>query len=423
MRNLLFIAASLTACSGSIDMGGDDVPVVTDVQMTVRDGNVPVAGARVVFQDASEAVIADVVTDGAGLALAEMPDGGTVTVFRTYPPAVPIEDTRPTTLFTYVGVKPGDRLELGEAVNETAPAQAINVMVPMTAQGNINVKTQCGEGNGTAPLIPLTVRGCGGNLTVYVTDGDDSSFAMQAPFSENVDVSSGAFLGSLGSTISALNLAVGSGITLNVEKRLEMDNFTFFSTGNKTLNENNLTADVTMPALTNVNQLLITRISDGQGRQQMVAERKAYQSGTTVVDATMPLIPYVSNVSYAPTGISWVEQGPAQAAADAVFTTFEVTRDTGGQPPTLADRYVRAIIAPWQNGALDMPRFSAPADTMYNPGATDQIAGQFGIVRITGGGYDLIRSKGYTVKNITDAAPMDQLVNISYAGGNAPGFD
>jgi hypothetical protein len=421
MRNLLLIAASLTACTGTIDMGGDDdMPVVSDVQMFVRDGNVPVAGTRVVFQAADDTVIADLQTDGAGLAVAEMPEGGTVTVFRTYPPAVPIEDTRPTTLFTYVGVKPGDRLELGEAINETAPASAINIMVPMTAQGNINIKTQCGEGNGTPPLIPLTVRGCGASLTVYVTDGDDSSFAMNAPFSENVDVSSGSFLGALGSTITAINVLPDTQI--EVEKRLEMDNFTFFSTGTRRVETT--PADVTMPAIDGVNQLLITRIRNNlDGRSQIVAERKAYARGTTTVDASMPLIPYVSNVTYAPTGISWLEQGPAQAQADAVFTTFQVTRDTGGAPPTLADTYVRAIIAPHNGMALTLPRLQGPADSMYNPGATDEIAGQFGILRVTGGGYDALRAKAYTSKSILDAAPADQLINLSYAGNNAPGFE
>jgi hypothetical protein len=427
MRNLLFIAASLTACSGSIDMGGDDDdPVVTDVQMFVRDGNVPVAGVRVIFQAADDTVILDSITDGAGVALAEMPDGGNITVIRTYPPAIPIEDTRPTTLFTYVGVKGGDRLELGEALNETAPASAINIAVPNTAQGNISVKTQCGTGTGTGDgtgptLIPLTVRGCGANLTVYVTDGDNSSFAMNAPYGENVDVSSGAFLGSLGAQISAINVLPDTSVV--VEKRLEMDNFTFFSTGEKRVETT--PADVDMPTLTAVNQVLYTRISSNiDGRSQIVAERKLYETGSTIVDASMPLIPFVRTPTYAPTGISWVEQGPAQAQADAVFTTFTVTRDTGGAPPMAGDVYVRAIIAPHSDGALlTMPRLQGPADSMYNPGATDQIAGSLGILRITGGGYDALRAKAFTSASILDAAPMDNLINLSYAGNNPPGFE
>src|SRR5437868_5253975 len=92
MRNLGAFVLVLAAaeCTGSIDGddGGGTNPPRNDVRVSVKDAFSPVAGVRVIFQDASDAVIADTVTDAQGLATVEM-SAGSVTVIRSFPVVTP----------------------------------------------------------------------------------------------------------------------------------------------------------------------------------------------------------------------------------------------------------------------------------------------------------------------------------------------
>ncbi|MBA2545089.1 MAG: hypothetical protein H0V17_35930, partial [Deltaproteobacteria bacterium] len=262
MRHLLLGLLLLpAACTGSIgDQGGDDdlPPPSTDVEIRIHDGNTPIAGVSVIFQATDESVIAEIITDATGTALAEMPEGGNLTVIRSYPPPVaPETEQRPTEVYTYVGVEAGDRLELGHKIDAAALPQAINVQVPAEAPGTIKVTTPCGSGEGTAPLIPITVRGCDSSLAVYVMDGDQSSFVKQMPYSELVDVSTEALLGKLSSTITATNVTLGT--TVNVEKRLEMGGFSIYSTGNQRIDTTPASVDV--PNLSGIDELLLAQIT------------------------------------------------------------------------------------------------------------------------------------------------------------------
>jgi len=417
MRHFIIGLGLLSACTGSIgDMTGDDdlPPPATDVQIRIQDGNTPIVGASVIFQAADQSVIAELLTDATGTALAEMPEGGNLTVIRTYPLATPPDEQQPIEVYTYVGVEPGDRLELGRKVDELALPGAINVMVPETAQGTINVKTPCGSGQGQPPLIPITVRGCDPSLIVYVTDGDQSSFVKQAPYGDLVDVSGEALLGTLGSSLTATNVTLGT--TVVSEKILEINGWELYASGEKRIDTESQTIDV--PQLTNVDELQRTRITDTLNRSQIVAQRQPYVRGTTVVDGSIGLIPYIASPNYSPTGLSWVEQGPAQAQPNLVIATLTITRDLGGAPPGPNDIYVRAIVAPHAGSTLPMPMLPGTA-AMFNPGATDQIAGSLGLVQFSGE-YVAARPRVFAGASILDAAPANGRVVLSYTGNTPP---
>src|SRR5437870_5291296 len=103
---------SLSACSGVIDMG-DDTPHPTAVDVQISDGATPTAGIHVIFQAADDSVLEDTMTDAAGYANAEMPNGGNVSIIRTYPlPMDPQEPPTPAEVYTYLGVKGGDHIVL-----------------------------------------------------------------------------------------------------------------------------------------------------------------------------------------------------------------------------------------------------------------------------------------------------------------------
>ena len=401
-----------SACTGSIDgtAGGDDVvqPPATDVQLVVRDGFTPQAGVRVIFQDATDAVLSDTVTDTTGMAKFTM-DTGNVTVVRTFPLLPPPAPRRAPEITTYVGVKAGDKLVLGDATSNGTPG-AIVVKVPDGANGTVKVETPCGSGQGTPPNIAITVTDCPAMVDFYVTDGDQSSFFKRMPYAGNVDLSGETLSGALAATIAATNVLPNTAV--NVEERVVTGTFPLFSSGQKRVDQN--PATVNLPNLTGVDQLIVTMIQPGTGGTQMIGARSAYAASPVVVDAGADLIPYVTATpTYAPTGVSWTESGAGDA--DAVIVTLQVTR---GGPPTGDDTYARAIIAPHTGLMLRMPQLP---DARYNPVMMDQIAGNHGLVKATGG-YDAIRAGVFSVGNVVETAALDGKVTLSYAGNTPPGL-
>ena len=416
MRNLALASLLFaSACTGSIDGddgGGGTPPPRNDVRVQVKDGFSPVASVRVIFQDAADAVIADTTTDAQGLASAEM-SAGSVTVIRTFPLVTPPppEGQRAPEVYTYLGVKNGDLLQLGDQTSTKSPG-AIVVKVPDAAEGTVKVVTPCGSGQGTAPNVAITVNDCPAMMGFLVTDAQQSSFFEEAPYAENVDLSTGTLAGNLAATMSATNVPPNSSV--NAEQRVVTGLFTLYSSGEKRIDEAPQT--VTLPDLAGVDQLLVTRITTQGMGTQIVAARDTYSGSPALVDASADLIPYITgNPTYAPTGVSWTEAG--SGTADAVYVALNVTRGAAmGGTPALDAEYTRLIIAPHAGTSLRMPLLP---DALYNPTSADQMAGATGLVRATGG-YDAIRGKAFAVDRITDGAPAGGKLVLSYAGGTPP---
>ena len=401
MRLAILFLILATACTGIIDMGSGDLPPATDVQVVIRDGQSPQAGVTVIFQDLYGTVLSEVTTDDRGVAALEMAEGN-VTVIRSYPTPVG-QDPLPTEVYTYAGVKAGDRLQLGRATSEQGNPSAVLVKVPENARGTIKILAPCGAGQGTGPLVAITVRDCAPEIGIYVEDGDRLSFFKRTAFSENIDVSLEPLQDALGSTVSATNILPNT--TVTVEQRLGSGGFDFYSTGAKRVDQ--APANVTMPPLSGVEHLVIASISSN-GRTQLVGTRKTFTQDTPIVDASVGLIAAVTELKYAQTGITWVEEGTG--TPDAVIASLNVTR-----PDTATDReYVRMIIAPHAGAALQVPVLGGSA-AIYNPTKDDQVGTALGLAKITGG-YDAIRGRAFAVESLVDATPMDGQLTLSYTG-------
>ena len=404
---LLLAPAFATACTGMIDMDETPLPAPTDVQVTVRDGQSPQAGVLVIFQR-PDGTATEVTTDERGIAAAELPDGTDVSVVRTYP-TLPGEEPIADEIYTYVDVKAGDRLALGKpTADDKSDASAILVKVPQTATGTIKITAPCGAGQGTGPLVAITVRDCDPSIGLYVVDGAGQSFFKRAPYAENIDVSLESLTDSLTSTITAQNLLPDT--TVNVEQKLGSDGFYFFTTGQKRVDQ--APANVDIPALTGtagVDVLLVTSTS-GNNQTQIVATRHAYTQDILSVDASAGRIPAVSTLAFKrETGLSWTEEGTG--TADAVIAELNVTRpDTS----TLTRQYTHYIIAPHAAAALQVPVLSGSA-AIYNPTKDDQVGTAVGIVAGTGG-YDALRASAFAVPSIVDAASLDGQITLSYSG-------
>lgn len=409
MRHLVLLSIFGTACTGMIDSDGPGTgPSDTEVQIVIRDGHSPRVGVLVIFQDERGALVTDARTDAAGAAAAELPDGGSVTVIRTY--STPLgEEPIPAEVYTYVGVKAGDRLALGKPTSVEGPASAVLVEVPEAATGTVKIVAPCGAGQGTGPLVAITVRDCDPEIGLYVVDGNQQSFFARAAFSENMDLSRELLVDSLGSTISATNVPPNT--TVTVEQRLGSRGFDFYTTGAKRVDQ--APADVTLPPLSGVEHLVLVS-SSGNNRTQLVATRKPYAQDTISVDASAGLIASVSEVKRTPDAITWVEEGAG--APDAVLASLAVTRpDT----TTLDRQYVRVIIAPHGGPSLQVPILPA-AGAIYNPAEGDQVGTRLGLVKATGG-YDAVRARAFAVPSLVDAAPLDGQITLSYTGSR-PGL-
>ncbi|GEM_PF-6303591 len=408
----------LVACTGSIETGqggGDDGPdVPTDeVRVVVKDALAPQAGVRVIFQNADDSVIEEVMTDATGTASAQM-TAGNVSVIRTYvavtPP--PPEGNRVPEVVTYVGVKGGDLIELGKSEpTSVATPGAIVVKVP-EVQGTVTVKTPCGSGSGEAPNVAITVTNCPSMMDMYVTQ-NDQGFYMQKPYAENIDVSLGVLNESLASTVTATNVPLNSSV--NVEQKIYAGGFMLFTTGDKRVDQQPQNVD--MPNLTGVDGLVLMRVTTQQQGAVMTGTRSLYSGAVSSVDASAHPMPYImGNTKYEPTGVTWMEAGTG--AADAVMVTLAVTRGAAmGMPPAIDAEYVRAIIAP--HGATTL-RIPAVPDARFNPSALDEMGGAIGLVSASGG-YDAIRQRAFAKESIVDAAPAGGSISLSYSG-QAPGL-
>jgi hypothetical protein len=410
MMRTTFAMLVLSACTGQI--GGDepDPNAPTDVvAVVVRDGTMPVAGVEVIFQGSDDSVIASATTGADGRAAAEMPLGGNVSVIRTYPmPMDPAEERRPDHVYTYVGVQGGDILDVvGELDMTAGTPNAINVKVSDAIDNTVSIETPCGTGEGTGPTIPMTVLGCAAEVPFYVT-ANNQAFLLRAPLGENVDLSAGVLADALGSSISATNVPLDIESVV-VEKRLQADAYEIYSSGTKRIDQT--PATVTLPSVSGVDEVLVVAMARTTGGSQVVATRKPYEQGLTIVDASaIARIPYATKVQLAPTGISWTEDGAG--AIDFVIAHLDVQRpDPTGGPYDI--HFVRTIVAAHAGTNLRLPQLP---NARYGVTADDSIGGQFGLVAVTAG-WDAVREQVFAHRSVTDLAPMNGSVTVAYWGG------
>jgi hypothetical protein len=415
MRIYLGVAFVAAACTGSISSGtaggGDDdgtttpPPSTNTVEITVRDGNAPQAGVDVLFQNSDGSVVLETTTDATGAASATM-TAGNVTVARTFAPTSAGGTTRDPEIYTYVGVAAGDQLVLGDPTDDTGVPGAINVTVPSSAQGTVNVTSACGSGQGTAPIVPMTVAACPSSVMFFVVDGNQNSFVATAPYSPNVDLSTDDLEGTLETTFSSSDLTPDMS-SVDLAAYVMDGTHTLYSSGNKRVDTTPQT--VNMPNLYGIDELVVATISSSDGTQ-MVSSRKVYGPTPLSVDASANLLPYVASPAYTPTGVTWTETGTG--TPDFVVSALTVNPKSG------STKYTRYIIAPYTSMALALPTL-AGADAIYNPATGDSINGTIGLGAMTGG-YAAVRPFAYTTTNIVDGAPMSGTLTLSYAGNTAP---
>jgi len=400
MRVYIGVAILLGACTG--DITGDPVPLPmapppAPVQVTVRDGNAPQAGVDVLFQNSDGSLISETKTDANGAASAPMATGN-VTVIRTF--AAGSAAQREPEIYTYVGAAAGDQLLLGDANDDTGTPKTINVTVPASATGNVNITATCGAGQGSAPTVQMTMAGCPSSVEFFVTDGDGDSFVEKLPSAPTVDLSNGSFEGTLSTSFSAEN--VGSDVASVAVQVYAMDGtHELYSSDSQTITAGT-PANVDLPNLHGIDELVVTTIDAANG-SQMISSRQPYVAAPHTFDASANLLPYISSAAYKSTGVTWTETGAG--TAEFVVATLAVSG---------AHKYTRYVIAPHAGTTLALPTLPG-GGTAYNPAASDAITGTLGLGAMTGG-YTSARQFAFSTPNLVDGAPMNGTLALSYAG-------
>jgi len=412
--------ASTSACIGAIETGGDSGggggggTSGTDpasVAVVVQDGATPQPDVRVLFTSPDGSTVT-VTTDATGTASASMPDGGDVTIIRTFPVAPTIDQQQFPEILTYVGVRPGDELHAGHERDTTSDASAINVKVPSAAQGTVKVVTPCGGGEGTAPNVAISTAGCPAQLALYVTDGSRSSFLARTAYEGSIDLSSAMLVGALTTSLSSSNLSADV-TRVDAEARVVDGPYTLYSSGTKRVDGQ--TASVNLPNLQDAEELVVATIATSAGGVQQIAHRQAYAATPTIVDASADWTTTLDAAPEAtPDAITWTEGGTG--APDFVIATVTVTRGGAALPSDAT--YTRTIIAPHGDASLAIPVLGG-ADATYDPTPDDKLSARVGLVQATGG-YDALRAHALAVDNVVELAPLGGVVTLSYAANRAP---
>ncbi|MEJ7603070.1 MAG: hypothetical protein WKG01_34605 [Kofleriaceae bacterium] len=385
---LLFLL-TVVACTGELT-GGDDVPIdppVVDVTMTVRDQGVPAANIPVVFQAPDGTSIAELMTDGSGTAIAQMPDGGSVSVIREQ------------VVYTYVGVKPQDNLVFGRGELLDAAEVNVTVTVPAAAVGNVKITTPCGTGNGAAPTVALTLNGCATELDFLVED-DTGAFLAHAPVAGAVDFSAQTFQPASKTMIGLVAVPIDLEQTA-IEKRLDTPApFYVFSTGAIPTRG---TVEATTPTLPTAEQVIVATVSR-QKSQLQISSRQPFSAGPSTVDVNAGMIKRTETTTVDPaTGlVAWLELG--EGAPDLVTAMVTITR--GDQTIT------RVLAAPYTVANVAVPVLP-PTYAALNMIPGDLATATHALAKVTGG-YDAVRGRMFAVGSLINAVPMNGTATVSY---------
>jgi hypothetical protein len=399
MKTAIFLSLLTTACVGTItDVGPTPEPEAPSgavVTMKVRDGAVPQAGVKVLFQNPDDSFIAEVPTDAEGNAIAEMPSGGQVTVIRTYTPDSTGMDPLDH-LYTYVGVKPGDKLELVGALRSEL-VRVIKVKVNLDPGTPVTVSAPCGSGSGAAPIIEVQLKGCAAEAPFLVVDNTDANdplyFSATARIEPNIDFTGEDFYGRLTTDLRVQNPMTAA--TVAMQKRLFQGAFTVFDTGKLPA-----PASAAIPELAKTQQVVSAWVTTADGRKFVTASRKPFEAVPAIMDMATNEIPTTSTPAYANGVVSWTEAG--HGTVDLTIASI-----TAGAP---GREFVRSIAAPYSNTAMRVPPLPA-AYAHYAIQPTDKITIQHNLARVTGG-YDGVRSRVFNFA-LADLAPVGGVATAS----------
>ena len=367
-----------------------DAPLPARTTVHVLDGaGAPVAGRAVAFLAADDAVVAEVTTDATGAASAEMGAGGSVTVAAA---AVVQAGTTPL-MFTYLNVRDGDDLVIGEPPRPATQTFGVTLTVPAsaapTAQGfSFNATCNVNASNSTsARSVDMNLRqGC--TTTDFYVEAQDSGLRMISalwlpaqPVTAGATISMGAqFVAPVTSMLSVKNVPSGTVITPSLD--LVVGDFypvPVLFTSELALTGGagtRLLKHATIPGASLETRVLI----EGVGGRSLWVTRTAAPQNATLDFATAPRVT-VDDAAYfpGPSAVGWSQTGPA---TDISMARLQVVNGT-------ARKFQWVIVGP-TSGSVRVPHLPGSLGA-FNIAADDTVS----VVEVAAGtfpgGYDRVR--------------------------------
>jgi hypothetical protein len=408
MRKAVLVVVLLAGCGDdgvrhTPDATVHDGPVIDDapidsaampVAITTTLGGQPAGGVHVYFQNADSSLVLATVTDASGTASAVMQPGGYVTAITSYnPPAfVPSSDQ----LSTFVGVKPGDHLQLA-LPNVNAPI-TVTVTVPADQNASASlyeVYSPCSSGetdlvnsgSAASPSGTMYLYDCGATTDFLVVALDSSGNALDYIFKQNVAVADQQPVDLTANTYTAATTR-----TVNYDNADNLSlsySDTLLDVAKAMYNRGGLIGAVAvstsypMPAFTGANDLMVTHYNGSQDLEYFV-DWGPYTATFTTDLAPRMLPDFQSGPTFdvATHTMSFTEAATG-ATPDFVFASISAFRNTDNHDWTWR------IVAPH---ATSLVYPTLPTDVYdYNITANDQPNSYDAMIGKVPGGYDAVR--------------------------------
>nr|MBP9086187.1 hypothetical protein [Kofleriaceae bacterium] len=344
--------------------------------------------------------------------------GGSVTVVL---PALMGPSARPTEVFTFIGVKPGDELVVGRRTNLVSPSPATLKLGLLPRGATIDVRTSCG-GNFQGPAaasvtlqIPTTCTA----IDVFVSARTVNNAEIGTFYKSNVavtaatiDVAAETFKPSKAHTFTLSNIpattmaaqitaqALAGTMQLSVPETTDLNFAAPLGTSRS--------GDIVLPDIS-ADVLMNTQMSRTSSSMQVVVERAPL--GPVTVDLTAAQIPWILSEPLFDAGgsqFAWTES--IDGTADTVIANAQVARPAV-PPATQDESWSHQVVAPHAIGQLRMPVLPV-ALSNFNAKTTDTVSVFLGLAKFPGG-FDTIRAKAFVSNGVSTLLPTAGRVVIS----------
>jgi hypothetical protein len=377
----------------SIDALSADAGPPPPVTVTITNNGAPQAGVTAIFTNADSSPVATLQTDATGTASQAMAAGGFVTAVVPVP-ILPgfVPATPPYDLYTWAGVKPGDRLVFDESVQP--PTQlSFTLITPVVANAtSYSVSLLCGNLGGYGSLTPpdgsdtllptgtVIAPGC---TTADVIVGAYASGTLLATlyhpalaFAEDqtVDLSAtDTYVAAVSATYTYANVPSTS---VSAQFTLVSTNVLFEASANSAVDGGSATFAAPQPATGSLSAFVDSGYTDGQNSHDVVDWGVA--NGNYTLDFTSQSLPDVGAPSfdYATDQLTWT--AGSGAPPDLVLASLLFSGDPNAHQWTIA--------APYAAGSLQLPLLAG-----YMPASTDTLQINELETAQLPGGYDAVR--------------------------------
>jgi hypothetical protein len=353
-------------------------PPPTRVRVVMFSQGRPVADVPVVFQRSDDTVVADVKTDAQGVADVEFPEGGSTVSL------LPIYSDRTRGVITYLGVKPGDVLEVGSKFPETTFVGNVTLQLPPLPDGSrsYTVVMRCSTVF-DVPGPSVTLRPCGSPTNFLVRDDNHHSFytdLMTLHDGQTVDLTAGVFRGTRTLALRAENVLTpkfgANGDTYTSDWLMPLSSDQSLSIPIKS---GVGTAEFAISDIPTAEVTADLAIGTAAGTE--IWYRRQAPTSPFVFDFSQTGVAFITTPTYAGNTLSWSEQG---TGGDLAYALVFLKNPAG------AIRVDISIFGAKTGHTLRVPTFPAPyADRNRIPGDVSQVF-RAGIARASGG-WDAVR--------------------------------